>query len=131
MHHYYNHPHYYRRSPRRLFWFLLGGVTFTLWQYCSNKNERNGLSWNRQCRRVTDREQPTRFNESSSQTGYLYTSNDMIPRRENDEENRVSEPLWKLRSEKEAERRQREQEAEYRDDLLRAREAVNLLFYFT
>lgn len=123
-----HHPHYYgayyNRGPRRFWWFILGGATVALWHHWSEKKERGGLFCRREWRRVTDRNEPAPVNNASNDTGYSYSSEESKPLRETQERKLTSEPLWKLRSEKEQERKQHEKEVEYREDMLRAREAV-------
>lgn len=124
-HHYYGA--YYRHGPRRLWWFFLGGAAVTMFHHFSQKKEREGLFWRRDCRRVKDGNDPAQFNIASNEVGYAYSGEDTKTRRENDEQKPSWKPLWKLRSEKEQERRQHQQEVEYREDLLKAREAVCIL----
>ena len=116
-HHYYG-P-YYRRGPRRLWWFFLGGAAVAMWHHFSQKSEREGLFWRRDCRRVKDGNDSAQLNAASNE--------ETKTRKESDERNPSWEPLWKLRSEKEQERKQHQREVEYREDLLKAREAVCVL----
>ncbi|KAG8765308.1 hypothetical protein FRC19_007503 [Serendipita sp. 401] len=124
MHHHYGTPgyHYYRRGPSRLWWFFLGGAAVAFWQYKSqqrwNEGERRGWFCGGSSRR--------REIQDERPTTNSWNATPLPPptREELEAQKREPEPLWRLRGEKEAERRRQEQEAEFRDDLDRAREKV-------
>lgn len=135
----YNQPfhHYgrYRRGPSRLWWFFLGGAAVAIWHHnCKPEVERRRFAWFRECggRQLAGRDDAVearrgRGGETSpiaTQKSGLGAGSSM----ENAKEDGgwESEPLWKLRSEKEAERMRAVRDMEVREQLSNTRERVCL-----
>jgi hypothetical protein len=142
---YYGNPlhHYgrFRRGPSRILWFLLGGAAFAIWNHSHQlEPERRRFAW---CRdRLTGRDDRDRVDHATEarrgrrgETSAMATQTSAIEAGFTKEDARTddnweSEPLWKLRSEKEAERRRTVRDIEVREQLLNAREKVCASNYF-
>lgn len=121
----------YSRGPSRIWWFLLGAGAFAAWNYMhKTDSERRRFGWNRErCVKGRDQDHPadTRGRRDdvpaavAQNQGPEYGSPGSQSR--NDAE-WGSEPLWRLRSEKEAERLKTARDIEVREQLLNAREKV-------
>lgn len=131
-HHWY--PGYYRRGPSRLWWFFLGGAAVAWWNYHTNKPEnahkRFGWCYRREIQeRQQQQQQQTPVDYAApAATSQTVTGpfNERSPQGQWGEwrQQTESEPLWKLRGEKERERVEREREMEFRENMLKAREKV-------
>ncbi|PVG00479.1 hypothetical protein CPB86DRAFT_189883 [Serendipita vermifera] len=136
-HHWY--PGYYRRGPSRLWWFFLGGAAVAWWNYHTNKPEnahrRFGWCSRREIQERQQQQQQTPVDYAApAATSQTVTGpfNERSPQGQWGEwrQQTESEPLWKLRGEKERERVEREREMEFRENMLKAREKVCLLHLY-
>jgi hypothetical protein len=123
------HPGYYRRGPSRLLWFFLGGAAVAWWHYKANPEyaqkrfgwcHRREIEQQQQPRPPVDYSAPPTTSQSPVGPNEKFTKGPWGESREQTE----SEPLWKLRGEKERERLEREREMEFRENMLKAREKV-------
>lgn len=121
----------YRRGPSRFWWFLLGAGALATWNYWQKpESERRRFGWRRdRCLKGREDEYAAeatrgRKDDTSAMTTQATGS---LPRDDTrHEENWGAEPLWRLRSEKEAERLKAIREMEVREQLLNAREKVRV-----
>lgn len=127
----FHHYGRFRRAPSRIVWFLLGGAAFAIWNYGhQSEAHRRRFTW---CRdRLAGRDNHDRVDYDTrgrSETSPMATQKPAIEAGSTKQDARTdnnweSEPLWKLRSEKEAERMRTVRDIEVREQLLNAREKV-------
>lgn len=117
--------YHYRRGPSRFWWFLLGAGAVMAWNYAhKSETERRRFGW-RWDRCVKDDASRGRredgFTAPVRNAEQEYASSLDEARRE---DGQGYEPMWRLRSEKEAERQKAIRDMEVREQLLNAREKV-------
>jgi len=111
------HPYCYRRPPSRLFWFFLGGLTAT-W-FIHSRSDRDRAEWRAKCLAWKARclEDSPGQNQNHTRAQGAVQSQD----RASEEEKYM---WWKLRSERDAERRQAQ---DFQKQMDNAKDTVGLV----
>lgn len=132
--HYGPTPYYgrFRRGPSRLFWFFLGGAAVYFWQYkyyqsANGNGDSKFLGWcNRRLLKNRDEREGNEWRDGRQERQERQESGELGWRKTPGE----PEPLWKLRTEREADQKRLAQEAEFREDMNKAREKVSFFNYY-
>lgn len=115
------HPYYYRRPPSRLFWFFLGGVT-AAW-FINSRSDRDRAEWRSKCLAWK-----TRYGLEDSQS---QNQSQTPPQGSTQAQDRASEEekymWWKLRTEREAERRKAQ---DFQKQVDYAKDTVSLVLLY-
>ena len=112
------HPYYYRRPPSRLFWFFLGGVT-AAW-FINSRSDRDRSEWRAKCLAWKTRH-GLEDSQSQNQSQTYPQAGTQSQDRTEEEEKYM---WWKLRSERDAERKKAQ---DFQKQMDYARDTVSLV----
>jgi len=111
------HPYYYRRPPSRIFWFLLGGITAT-W-FITSRSDRDRAEWRAKCLAWK-----ARYGLEDSQGQNQGQMHQQAQDKALEEEKHM---WWKLRSERDVERRQAQ---DFQKQMDHAKDTVSFVFLY-